>query len=127
MRKDWRVSIFLQPALSWSPVRALSVTPLNRRLLEDALGSHLERKSDTSSAEPSADVDILDVILDEDLREEFIGTCRNLILFDFVYENMIADLVSMAREANESKRMPRDFVAGLLDKSIQDVLKLRSV
>ena len=71
-------------------------------------------------------MDILDVILDEDLREEFIGTCRNLILFDFVYENMVSDLVSMAREANESKRMPRDFVAGLLDKSIQDVLKLEA-
>ena len=105
---------------------AASVTPLNRRLLEDALGSHLERKSDTGGAEPGADVDILDVILDEDLREAFIATCRNLILFDFVYENMIADLVSMAREANESKRMPRDFVAGLLDKSIQDVLKLEA-
>ncbi len=105
---------------------AASVTPLNRRLLEDALGSHLERKSDTGGAEPGADVDILDVILDEDLREAFIATCRNLIVFDFVYENMIADLVSMAREANESKRMPRDFVAGLLDKSIQDVLKLEA-
>ena len=62
----------------------------------------------------------------EELREEFIGTCRNLILFDVVYENMIADLVSMAREANESKRMPRDFLAGLLDKSIDDVLKLEA-
>lgn len=101
-----------------------SVIPLNRRLLEDALGSHIERKSDASDVAADTDVDILDVILDEDLREEFIGTCRNLILFDCVYENMIADLVSMAREANESKRMPRDFVAGLLDKSIQDVLKL---
>ncbi len=97
---------------------------VNRRLLEDTLWSNVERKTDSAAAKGSQDVDILDVILDEDIRESFIGTCRNLILFDHVYENMIADLVSMAREANESKRMPRDFIAGLLEKTIQDVLKL---
>ncbi|MBO6704348.1 MAG: ATP-grasp domain-containing protein [Pseudomonadales bacterium] len=97
---------------------------VNRRLLEDTLWSNVERKTDSAAAKSGQDVDILDVILDEDIRESFIGTCRNLILFDHVYENMIADLVSMAREANESKRMPRDFIAGLLEKTIQDVLKL---
>ena len=102
-----------------------STIPLNRRLLEDTLWSHIERKTQGSSR-VNQDVDILDVILDEDLREDFIGTCRNLILFDYVYENMIADLVSMAREANESKTMPRDFIAGLLEKSIQDAMKLKS-
>ncbi|MFT7222127.1 MAG: acetyl/propionyl-CoA carboxylase alpha subunit, partial [Candidatus Azotimanducaceae bacterium] len=97
--------------------------PLNRRLLEDMLWSHVARKrlDETLSANP--EVSILDVILDEDIREDFVETCRNLILFGVVYENMIADLVSMAREANDSKRMPRDFIAGLLEKSIQQVLE----
>ncbi len=97
---------------------------LNRKLLEDTLWSNVERKTDQVPEKSGQDVDILDVILDEDIRESFIGTCRNLIIFDHVYENMISDLVSMAREANESKRMPRDFIAGLLEKTIQDVLKL---
>jgi acetyl/propionyl-CoA carboxylase alpha subunit len=101
-----------------------SFIPLNRRLLEDTLWSHLEKKTELEVTDLSGDVDILDVIIDEDIREEFIVTCRNLILFGYVYENMIADLVSMAREANESKTMQRDFIAGLLEKSIQDVLKL---
>ena len=99
---------------------------VNRRLLEDTLWSNVERKTDAASEKSAQDVDILDVILDEDIRESFIGTCRNLILFDHVYENMIADLVSVAREANESKRMPRDFIAGLLEKTIQEVLKLNA-
>lgn len=101
-----------------------SSIPLNRRLLEDMLWSHVERKTDAAGAPPSQDVDILDVILEEDIREDFIHTCRNLILFNLVYENMIADLVSVAREANDTKTMPRDFIAGLIDRSIQGALKL---
>lgn len=111
-------------------IRALTVDEntssiaINRFILQEVLGSHVENLSDAQRSGTETDVDILDVILDEDIRETFVGTCRNLILFDTVYENMIADLVSMAREANESRRVPRDFIAGLLDKSIQDVLKL---
>ena len=97
---------------------------INRRLLEDTLWSNIERKTDSSEAKFSQDINIMDVILDEDIRESFISTCRNLILFDHVYENMIADLVSMAREANETKCMPHDFIAALLEKTIQDALKL---
>ena len=104
--------------------KAGSTVPLNRRLLEDTLRPNIEGKTGMVAEKSGQDVDILDVILDGDIRESFMGTCRNLILFDRVYENMIADLVSMAREANESKRMPRDFIAGLLEKSIRDVLKL---
>ena len=70
------------------------------------------------------DIDIMDVVIDEDIRESFINNCHNLILFDYVYENMIANLVSMAREANESKSIPYDFISDLLEKTIQDALKL---
>ncbi|MEL0063984.1 MAG: biotin carboxylase N-terminal domain-containing protein [Gammaproteobacteria bacterium] len=109
-----------------SALIADEATPLiaiNRRLLEDTLWSHIERKSETASTGASQDVDILNVILDEDLREPFIGTCRNLILFSLVYENMIADLVAVAREANDTKTMPRDFIDGLVEKSIQQALQ----
>lgn len=102
-----------------------SSVPLNRRLLEDSLGAHIARKTDSHGEKSSQDINILDVILDDDIRDDFIDTCRNLIVFGQVYENMIADLVAMAREANESRRMPRDFIADLLDKSIQGVLKLK--
>ena len=103
-----------------------SSIPGNRRLLEDTLWSHIERKIGMSHSQNAQDVSILDVILDDDIRGDFIETCRNLILFDRVYENMIADLVSVAREANDTKTLPRDFIAGLVDKSIQDAMKLES-
>ncbi len=103
-----------------------SSIPANRRLLEDTLWSHVERKTDTATSPTAQDVSILNVILDEDIRADFIETCRNLILFNRVYENMIADLVSVAREASDTKTLPRDFIAGLIDKSIQQVLTLKS-
>ena len=103
-----------------------SPVPLNRRLLEDTFWSHLQRKPDEVPEKTDQDVDILDVILDEDIREEFIDTCRNLILFGRVYDNMIADLVSMVRDASESRRMPRDFIDALLEKSIRDLLQLKA-
>ena len=102
-----------------------STIPLNRRLLEDTLPAYVKRNTDGGTA-AGDDLSILDVILDEDIREDFVATCRNLILFNTVYERMIAELVSMAREANENRRMPRDFIAGLLEHSIQDVLKLQA-
>jgi len=103
-----------------------SCIPGNRRLLEDALWSHVERKIHEGSAPPSQDVSILDVILDDDIRNDFIATCRNLILFNRVYENMIEDLVSVAREANDTKTLPSDFIAELIDKSIREVVGLVS-
>ncbi len=103
---------------------AASSIAVNRRVLQEVLGDNVENLGDDGKATSEKDVDILDVIFDEDIRETFVDTCRNLIVFDTVYENMIADLVSMAREANDSRRVPREFIAGLLDKSIQDVLKL---
>ena len=107
-------------------VESASTIPLNRRLLEDTLWSHIERKTNLDASPAGKDVDILDVIMDDDVREDFVSTCRNLIVFDYVYENMIADLASMAREANETRTMPRDFIAGILEKSIIDALKLET-
>lgn len=97
---------------------------INRRILEDTLWSNIERKTDSAVAKAIQDIDIIDVVIDEDIRESFISNCHNLILFDYVYENMIANLVSMAREANESKSIPYDFISDLLEKTIQDALKL---
>lgn len=102
-----------------------SPVPLNRRLLEDTLWEHVQRKTEAALVKDPQDENLLDVILDDDIREQFIATCKNLILFDVVYENMIANLTGMAREANESKRMRREFIAELQESSISDVMKLK--
>ncbi len=101
-----------------------SAITLNRRILEDVLWSHIERKTDAPRSPGPQDRNILDVILEEEVRDDFVATCRNLILFDHVYNNMINDLVSMAREANEKRTMSREFIASLLERSIREVAEL---
>ena len=76
-----------------------------------------------SEKELSQDADVVEIISDDDIRQPFIKTCRNLILFDRVYENMISDLVSMAKEANDSRKIPKTFVEVLLKKSITESLE----
>lgn len=107
---------------SGAPDRRL--IPLNRRLLEDLLGSHIRRKTDLRRQPAPRDRNLLDVILEEDITAEFVTTCRNFILFARVYENMIADLASMAREANRSRSIPGEVIEGLLERSVREVAKL---
>lgn len=94
---------------------------LNRRLLEDCLWSYVEQKAGDSDDAAAQDPTILDVILDEDIRDDFVVECQNLITFGVVYDNLIADLVSVARQAHESRTLPAEFVTKLLERSLTEV------
>ena len=93
---------------------------LNRRLLEDTLWTFLERKQEKIRGRDDQDLTILDVILDDDIRSEFILQSRNLIIFSIVYNNIVRDLVSIARHANESRIVPASFVEKILDDSVEE-------
>ncbi|MFN3239766.1 MAG: biotin carboxylase N-terminal domain-containing protein [Pseudomonadales bacterium] len=98
------------------------MVPLNRRILEDGLWAYVERKSDSSKTVTDQERTILDVILDEDVRDDFVQECQNLITFGYVYDNLINDLVSVARQAHESRTLSSSFISELLDRSIAAVL-----
>ena len=100
---------------------------LNRRLLEDSLWSYIDRKSDLDSIVSEQDRTILDVVLDEDIRDDFVTECQNLITFSAVYDNLIADLVSVARQAHESKTLSAEFIEHLLQRSFAEVAALGSL
>jgi len=95
---------------------------LNRRLLEDTLWTYISRKSDSQEQKMDQDRTILDVILEKDLKEDFVLECQNLITFGAVYDNLVVDLASLARQAHESRTLSIDFVSSLLDRSIQSLL-----
>lgn len=101
-----------------------SAIELNRRLLEDCLWSYIERKTDAKVADPDREATILDVILDEDVRDDFVAESRNLIAFNVIYNDLINDLVSVARHAHESRSLPADFIEKLLDTSLKQVSAL---
>jgi acetyl/propionyl-CoA carboxylase alpha subunit/acetyl-CoA carboxylase beta subunit len=87
----------------------------NRRLLEDTLWSYVERKSDTRVEPAETELNLLDVILDEDIRASFLMQCQNLLVFGDVYEDLISRLVDLARQAHESKTLNRNFIKDLVD------------
>ena len=97
---------------------------LNRRLLEDSLWSYIERKNQQQRRIAEQERTILDVVLDEDIRSDFVVECQNLITFGVLYDNLIADLVSVARQAHESRALPAEFIQQLLHKTILEVSKL---
>ncbi|MBV1879891.1 MAG: ATP-grasp domain-containing protein [Pseudomonadales bacterium] len=95
---------------------------LNRRLLEDNLWSYIERKTDNPGVITDQGRTILDVVLDEDIRQDFVVECQNLIAFSYVYDNLIADLVSVARQAHESRTLSMAFIDQLIARSISELL-----
>ncbi len=94
---------------------------LNRRVLEDTLWTFLGKKQEIDRQRDDQDFTVLDVILDEDIREDFILECRNLMIFSNVYNNLISDLVSVAKQAHESRTLPDTFVEKLLNGSVAEV------
>ena len=94
---------------------------LNRRILEDSLWSHIERKSDIQRAKTDQDRTILDVVLNEDIRSDFILECQNLITFGYVYDNLIFDLASVAKQAHESRTLSIEFIDQLIERSVTEL------
>ncbi len=92
---------------------------LNRRLIEDSLWSYVARKTESVREPTEQDRTILDIISDDDIRDEFVEECKNFITFQTVYDTLIGDLVSVARHANESRTLPSDVIDSLLEKSLE--------
>lgn len=67
-------------------------------------------------------ITILDIVLHEELREGFIGECQNILIFDYIYDDVTLNLVSISKEANETKSIARESVGALLDKGLQTAI-----
>ena len=91
--------------------------PAHLRLLTD----HLERTRDVPAGTRD-DPTILDLILDPDLRAAFVDECRLLILFDAVYDRLLAQLKSVAFEAMDTNRISQESVRTLVTASLAHVV-----
>lgn len=71
---------------------------------------------------------VLDVILDENIKEGMIRECQNFIIFDLVYDQIIFNLRSIAREAKDYNIIAKDSVGKLLESSLHGAMnKLSSM
>jgi acetyl/propionyl-CoA carboxylase alpha subunit len=61
---------------------------------------------------------VLDVVVNDELREDFIWQCHNILIFNALYDSVVGSLASISKEAMMSKSLSRASVDNLLHKSI---------
>ena len=90
----------------------------NRAFLAAALPEFIPALVDRAVPVAIADMNVLDVLLHEDLRQDFIAECENLLLFDGVYDQALSRLESVAQEAQGSQSLSEkslgEFLQGAL-------------
>lgn len=92
---------------------------INRRLLEETLWTHIERRKNRVGSPDDSEMTLLDVILDDGIRDDFVVQSQSLLVFGDLYDSLIANLVEVARQAHESKILEKGVIKDL----ISDVLK----
>ena len=92
----------------------------NRRIVEEALAPYIQFRQENIQNPAHPDITILDAILHDELRHEFTQVCQNMLVFGQLYDNFISNLVSVAKEANETRALSRDAVKELLEKSLAE-------
>lgn len=70
------------------------------------------------------DMTVLDAVLHKELRQGFIEQCKNVLIFDALYNTVVANLPDIAKEAMDTKGLSRASVGELLDSSLVTALKL---
>ncbi|MEM7097122.1 MAG: biotin carboxylase N-terminal domain-containing protein [Pseudomonadota bacterium] len=90
----------------------------NRELLGQRFGNFIGQASSSGKPVPIADMTVLDVLLDDELRGDFIRECENLLLFDSVYDQIIANLDSIAAEAQSAQSLSKDALSNLIETTL---------
>ena len=113
----------LDPALLSDDVKRLiaagaSDLAINRGILDSSFGSYLVSRDQKGAPVPFSDMTVLEVLVQDDLREDFIQECENLLLFDSVYDQIISNLDSIAEEAETSRNLAKSSVAQLLETTL---------
>ena len=86
--------------------------------MAEALPDFISALVDRTVPVAIADMNVLEVLLHEDLRQDFIRECENLLLFDGVYDAALARLESVAQEAQASQSLSEASLGEFLQASI---------
>ncbi|MBL4608918.1 MAG: hypothetical protein JKY01_13965, partial [Pseudomonadales bacterium] len=69
------------------------------------------------------EITLLDVILNESIRQDCLVAFQNILIFDFVYDHVTNNLASIAEEANSTKSLSKEAVKELQVNALQVALK----
>ncbi|MEE4383043.1 MAG: biotin carboxylase N-terminal domain-containing protein [Pseudomonadales bacterium] len=94
-----------------------------RTLVERQFPEHVRPRP--NGAEPLAlsEITLLDVLLADELREDFQAECRKLLVFDAVYDCVLQSLDTIAEEADERRALSRETLGRLLDRCLERVAR----
>ena len=96
---------------------------MNRQILEDRLTPFIQRRELPGAAAASGDTTVLDVLMTEELREDFVAECEHLLLFDALYDVIIGNLDSIAEEAESARSLSKRSVTSLLDSAFEEAAR----
>ena len=94
----------------------------NRRFLNSRLPGLIPPPVVGAKPVVLAELSVLDILLNEELRADFILECQNLLLFDSVYDRVIDSLDSVAAEAQASQALSQASLVRLLDQTLTQVM-----
>ena len=91
---------------------------INRRILARRYPEFIRPAVDSAPPVPYSDMTVLDILIDADLRQDFIDECSNLLLFDSVYDGIIESLDTVAEEAQTSQSLSKQTLDELIDTAL---------
>ena len=92
---------------------------VNRTILVDRFGDFINSADIGGSPVPISDMTVLDVLIGDDLRRDFIAECENLLLFDSVYDQILVNLDTIAEEAQSGQSLSKNTLRQLIDAPLE--------
>ena len=112
--------IITGPSLKGSVESIASSIEENRLYLHEVLPNFVNEPVIGSRPVAISEASVLDLLLNEELRADFIGECEDLLIFDTVYDHFLGSLSSIASEAQVDKALSQASLVSLLDEALQD-------
>ena len=92
----------------------------NRVLLNERVPQLAGSIDERNEGKDESAVNVLDVLLDEELREDIVSECKNLLIFDSVYNQVVANLDDIASEAQSAQSLSKETLARLVGSAIAE-------
>ncbi|MDP6374265.1 MAG: biotin carboxylase N-terminal domain-containing protein [Pseudomonadales bacterium] len=99
-------------------VHEASEIRLNRQILTDRYTDFITAKEMAGTLVAFSEMTVLELLVNDELREDFIIECENLLIFDSVYDQVIANLDTIAEEAQGSQSISRDSMGRLVETTL---------
>ncbi|HEY5647461.1 MAG TPA: carboxyl transferase domain-containing protein, partial [Pseudomonadales bacterium] len=90
----------------------------NRAILAQSFSGLIKPAATARPVVAFSDMTVLDVLMEDDLRSDFIKECENLLLFDSVYDQIIANLDEIAEEAQATQALSKKSLAQLVQTTL---------